>query len=178
MFDVDGVYLNNGIISGIYEGKYSMYTKDKGNFIDNFYSEKNIQSLYLISVSYKIPVWLSEESTDTWWMILDGKLSQTEKPGLSYISTSDRIYIGYRISKYEKSGRIYSIFHRTLGEKPPMDNVVSTNLSLLFGVKKILVNDSIPNKIYLKNHLIESFTEVSTEKGSNWTDQWRDLGLI
>lgn len=178
IFDIDGVYTKDGMIEGIYEGKYKMYSQDRGNFIDDFYSEKNIQSQCIQKMSHKIPVWISEESTNTWWVVKGSKIEKTEKNNLDYIDTSDRIYVGYRLSKFSNSNKIYSIFHRTLGEKPPRDNEITSGLSKLFGVKKILVNDTIPDRIYMKNYLMESFIEAPASSGSDWIDQWKELNLI
>ena len=66
LFDIDGVYVNKNNITGIYEGKYSMYSKDRGNFIDLFDSKSNIQARFLKTLSRSIPVWIKEESSDKW----------------------------------------------------------------------------------------------------------------
>ena len=177
LFDIDGVYANKNNITGIYEGKYSMYSKDRGNFIDLFDSESNIQARFLKTLSRSIPVWIKEESSDKWWIVENGRISQSPPNLLEFIDTSDRIYAGYRLSKY-KDGSIYSIFHRTMGIKPPKDDLISSSISSILECKKILVNDSIEGKMYFKNYGLESHLETSIKEGSDWTVQWKELGLI
>ena len=177
LFDIDGIYSDGISITGIYEGKYYMNTSDGRNFIESFDSSENIQAAFLKEISNKIPVWICEESTDKWWNVKNSVLSSSDKNRSEIIDSSDRIYIGYSLSKYGRRG-IYSIFHRTLGIKPPKDDLISSTISSILGCKKILVNDSIQGKIYFKDHSLESHLEAPIEEGSTWKDQWKELGLI
>lgn len=176
LFDIDGIYSNGKEVEGIYEGKYSMSSSDRGNFIESFGSPENIQSLFLIEFSYKIPVWISEESTDKWWKVSKGKIEASERKKSTHLDSSDRIYAGFRLSKFGP-GKIYSIFHRTIGEKPPSNDNETDYLRSIFNCEKILVNDSIDGKIYFKNKKKPEFFEGSLKEGSSWMEHWKNLGI-
>jgi len=177
LFDIDGVYISGNSVSGIYEGKYKMYSGDRGNFIDLFDDQSNIQARFLKTLSGKIPVWISEESTNKWWTVRNGNLEECEPNQDTFTDTSDRIYAGYRLSKFNGDS-IYSIFHRTLGEKPPKDDEITSGISQIFRTKKILVNDTVKDRIFFKNSSLSGFTEAPITEGSDWTLQWKELGII
>lgn len=177
LFDIDGIYLEDDKVKGIYEGKYSMYSRDKGDFIETFGNRDNVQSLFLNDLSQKIPVWISEESSNRWWNLNKGVLLKSFPPSLNLIDTSDRIYAGYKISKFSGTS-IYSIFHRTLGERPPKNDSESDMISKILECEKILVNDSIEGKIFFKNNEKKEFFEGSLEEGVSWMNQWKNLGII
>ncbi len=75
LFDVDGILLDNERNPKfIYEGKYKMESKGKGNFIDTFYQPSNRQAAFLRLISQRIGVYIHEETTDSLCFINDRTL--------------------------------------------------------------------------------------------------------
>lgn len=180
LFDVDAVFLSgSGDLFGLYEGKYKMDRIERGNFIDTFYEDNNIQSGFLRTISEKIPIWVHEEITNKWWDIEGEKLIECSIPRLDLRKTNDRIYIGYMMGYKGKKGRVYSIFHRTLGKRPPDDNGISDKLSDIFQCKKILVNDTHKkDHIYFKCVDADKIIETSLLEENDWKKYWKEMGIL
>lgn len=177
LFDVDGFLLDlNGDPKYIYEGKYKMESKDKGNFIETFFDRKNIQATFLRIVSHSIKVYICEESTNKWWELEDSELKQTTNPGLDLFKTENRIYLEDIITDRH---RVSNVFLRTEGEKPcslePFADYLVENLNVV----KVLVNDiHEKGKIYLKGPEKIGICEINENYEGDWYEEWENLELV
>jgi hypothetical protein len=180
LWDIDGFLLNDDREPfAIYEGKYKMESRDRGNFIDSFYSPRNLQASFLIKTSYFIPVWICEESTGNWWSLNEGILEKSYNPNRDLIKTENRVYVEEILSRASRDELFTGIFVRTEGEKFCEVETFGDFLSSSLKTKKILVNDVFEeNLVYFKNsdlviksHLDESFS-------GNWYQDWIDLDII
>lgn len=177
LWDIDGIFLGEkNQIKGIYEGKYKMESKDRGNFIETFYSGKNLQANFLQEISKKIPVWISEESTYKWWYLENGNLNTTENPRKDIINTQDRVYVEDILNTYE-SHKFSGIFYRTEGEKSSIQGLFSESLSSLLNCPLVLVNDVFKDEsIFIKHQ--NDVIEIHLKESESWVESWRDLSLV
>lgn len=177
LWDIDGLFLGEkNQIEGIYEGKYKMESKDRGNFIETFYSGKNLQANFLQEISKKIPVWISEESTYKWWYLENGNLNTAENPRKDIINTQDRIYVEDILNTYG-SHKFSGIFYRTEGEKSSIQGLFSESLSYLLNCPLVLVNDVFKDEsIFIKHQ--NDVIEIHLKESESWVESWRDLSLV
>lgn len=177
LWDIDGLFLGEkNQIEGIYEGKYKMESKDRGNFIETFYSGKNLQANFLQEISKKIPVWISEESTYKWWYLENGNLNTAENPRKDIINTQDRIYVEDILNTYG-SHKFSGIFYRTEGEKSSIQGLFSESLSYLLNCPLVLVNDVFKDEsIFIKHQ--NDVVEIHLKESESWVESWRDLSLV
>jgi hypothetical protein len=177
LWDIDGLFLGEkNQIEGIYEGKYKMESKDRGNFIETFYSGKNPQANFLQEISKKIPVWISEESTYKWWYLENGNLNTAENPRKDIINTQDRIYVEDILNTYG-SHKFSGIFYRTEGEKSSIQGLFSESLSYLLNCPLVLVNDVFKDEsIFIKHQ--NDVIEIHLKESESWVESWRDLSLV
>lgn len=173
LFDIDAILIDDeGELEYIYEGKYKMISKDKGDFIKTFYDPKNSQAFYLRFISEKIGVYIHEETTDKWWFLNDRILKESENPRKNKIKTANRIYIEDILSGYNQ--KLTGVFLRTEGEKPCSLLKYTEKISDLLKIPIILVNDVHKKDfIYFKNNQ----KIMSIECNSNWEKIWGDLGI-
>jgi|LakMenEpi03Aug12_release.lakeMendotaPanAssembly.Ray.scaffolds.fasta_scaffold94586_3 hypothetical protein len=177
LFDIDGFLLDDdGEPRYIYEGKFKMETKDRGNFIDSFDNPRNAQASFLKLLSEKTKVFICEESTDTWWRLQNGILEKSSNPKMDLYNTENRIYIEDILST---GHRISSVFLRTEGEKPCSMFPFAELLSNMLGTKLILVNDVFEsNKIHLKDPNRTVTCLVNEDYEGNWYEEWEILELV
>jgi hypothetical protein len=177
LFDIDGFLLDSsGDPLYIYEGKYKMDTKDRGNFIERFFDRKNVQATALRIISHKIKVYIYEESTKKWWELENSELKETLNPELDLFKTEDRIYIEDIITDRHS---ISSVFLRTEGEKPCSLESFADYLSDLLGAKKILVNDVQDEKtVYLKGPDGIVTCDINENYEGDWYEEWEKLELV
>lgn len=177
LWDIDGLHLNSlDEIESVYEGKFKMESKDRGNFIENFYSEKNLQAKFLRKISNTIPVWICEESTGRWWNLSCEILSESENPGKNIINTQDRIYVEDLLNRYEDS-KISGVFFRTEGDRNSLQEKLSESLSKVLDCPLILVNDVFKEEsIFIKGE--KGIQEIGVKESVNWLDAWKNLGLV
>lgn len=177
LFDIDGFLLDDsGNPCSIYEGKFKMDTKDNFNFIDDFFDRKNIQATYLRIVSYKIKVWICEESTNSWWELENSELKKSKNPNLDLFDTSDRIYVEDIIKDRHK---ISGVFIRTEGEKPCSMEPFADYVSEALNVQKILVNDiHEEGSIFFKNGDKTIKGEILESYSGDWNKEWEELDII
>ncbi len=174
LFDVDGILLNyDGDPEFIYEEKYKMYSKDKGDFIKTFYSHSNKQAEYLRHISQKIGVYIHESTTNKWWYVKDKILEETVNPNLDKVRTADRVYVQDIISGY--SHNFTGVFVRTEGEKPSEMELYGDFIADIIGVPKVLVNDVFESS-YI--HFKKENTEFKCEPGGEWKQKWDDIILV
>jgi hypothetical protein len=173
LFDIDGILIDEeGEMEFLYEGKYKITSKDKGDFIKNFYNPKNHQAFYLRLISEKIGVYIHEEITDKWWFLYDRTLEESKNPRKNKIKTENRIYIEDIVSGYNQ--RLTGIFLRTEGEKPCSLLEYTEKISGVLQIPVILVNDTHKkNRIFFKK--LDKI--VDTESSSSWEKIWGDLGI-
>lgn len=178
LFDIDGFLLDdNRDPKYIYEGKYKMDTKDRGNFIENFFDRKNVQATILRIISYRIGIYICEESTNKWWKVNDGELSETTNPNLDLFKTENRIYIEDVITDKHS----LFLFLRTEGEKPCSLEKFADYICESLGIKKILVNDVYENnKIYIKDTLLNKtvICNINENYEGDWYEEWENIELI
>lgn len=177
LWDIDGLFIGEkNQIEGIYEGKYKMESKDRGNFIESFYSGKNLQANFLQEISKKIPVWISEESTYKWWYLENGNLTPAENPRKDIINTQDRIYVEDILSTYG-SHKFSGVFYRTEGEKSSVQELFSESLSYLLNCPLVLINDVFNEEsIFIKHQ--NDVVEIPLKESESWIESWRDLSLV
>jgi hypothetical protein len=177
LFDIDGFLLDqNGDPKYIYEGKYKMETKDRGNFIEKFFDRKNVQATLLRIISHKIKVYICEESTNKWWELENSELKECPNPQLDLFKTENRIYVEDIITDRHS---ISSVFLRTEGEKPCSLDPFADYLSDMLETKKILVNDIHERgKIYLKDNDTTVTCELNEDYEGDWYEEWESLDLV
>lgn len=177
LFDIDGFLLDDsGNPCSIYEGKFKIDTKNNFNFIDNFFDRKNIQATYLRIVSYKIKVWICEESTNSWWELENSELKKSENPNLDLFDTSDRIYVEDIIKDRHK---ISGVFIRTEGEKPCSMETFADYVSEALNVQKILVNDiHEEGSIFFKNGDKTIKGKILESYSGDWNKEWEELDIV
>lgn len=177
LFDIDGFLLDeDGDPKYIYEGKYKMDSKDKGNFIDQFFDRKNVQATLLRIISHKISVYIQEESSNKWWIVENSELRETQNPHLDLFKTENRIYIEDIIKDRHC---ISSVFLRTEGEKPCHLEPFADYLCESLGTKKILVNDiHEKGKVHLKESEKIVVCELNEDFEGDWYEEWEKLDLI
>jgi hypothetical protein len=177
LWDVDGLYLSDfEKIESIYEGKFRMDSKDRGNFIETFYSGKNFQANFLQKISVLIPVWICEESTDKWWSLTNKNLRESSNPKKNIINTQDRIYVEDLLNGCD-DGKISGIFFRTEGDKNSPQEKLSSSLSEILNCPLILVNDVFKEgSIFIKGE--KGIEEIRLNESKNWIGSWKNLGLV
>lgn len=175
LWDIDGFFYSDDRIEGIYEGKYRMYSNDRGNFIETFNDERNLQANFLKYISNIVPVWICEESTQKWWNLKEGILSIGENPDLHLIKTENRIYVEESPKVMNKSNP-HCVFYRTEGEKPCSIEKYAEFISSSLNVNKIAVND-VHNEtnIYFKKD--EEVYSMDINE-SQWAGKWMEMNLI
>ena len=174
LFDIDGILLDNERNPKfIYEGKYKMVSKSKGDFIDTFYQPTNRQAAFLRIISEKIGVYIHEETTNSWWFVNDRTLEECENPNLDKINTADRIYVEDIVNGY--SHNLSGVFVRTEGEKPSEMEKYADLIADLISVPKVLVNDVFESDFI---HFKKENKQVKCESESIWNTAWKDLELI
>ena len=178
LWDIDGIFLGEkNQIEGIYEGKYKMESKDRGDFIKTFHSEKNLQANFLKEVSKIVPVWINEESTYKWWHLENGNLKEVENPCMDIMNTQDRIYVEDIITYPRESHKFSGVFYRTEGEKSSIQELFSESLSSLLNCPLVLVNDVFKDEsIYFKQ--ADNIVEMSIKESETWFGLWKDLSLV
>jgi len=177
LWDIDGLHLDDsGAIESVYEGKFKMESKDRGDFIKNFYSEKNLQAKFLQKISNTVPVWICEESTDRWWSLSLGILKESENPRKDIINTQDRIYVEDLLDRY-KGSKISGVFFRTEGDRNSLWEKLSESLSGILDCPLVLVNDVFREEsIFIKGE--NGIQEIGVKESVNWLDAWKILGLV
>ena len=177
LIDIDGFLLDeNSDPKYLYEGKYKMDYKNRGNFIDQFFDRKNVQATLLRIISHKIRVYIHEESTNKWWMVENSELTQTGNPNLDLFKTENRIYVEDIIKDRHS---ISSVFLRTEGEKPCSLEPFADYLCEVLGSKKVLVNDIYEKgKIYLKESENVVICNINEDYEGDWYEEWEKLDLI
>jgi len=173
LFDIDGILIDEeGEIEFLYEGKHKITSKDKGDFIKNFYNPKNRQAFYLRLISEKIGVYIHEEITDKWWFLDDRILKESKNPRRNKIKTENRIYIEDILTGYNQ--RLTGIFLRTEGEKPCSLLEYTEKISRVLQIPVILVNDTHKkNRVFFKK--LDKIVDI--ESSSDWEKIWEDLGI-
>jgi hypothetical protein len=177
LWDIDGLYIgDSGKIESIYEGKFKMDSKDRGNFIETFYSGKNSQANFLQKISDLIPVWICEESTNKWWSLTNKNLRESLDPKKNIINTQDRIYVENLLKDYD-GGKFSGIFFRTEGDKNSTQEKLSSSLSEILNCPLILVNDVFKEgSIFIKGE--KRIEEIILNEQKNWIPFWKNLGLV
>lgn len=178
LWDIDGLFLDEkSRIKGICERKYKMESKERGDFIKTFHSQKNLQANFLKEVSKIVPVWINEESTYKWWYLENKNLEETNNPEMDIMNTQDRIYVEDIIIDYTKSHKFSGVFCRTEGEKSSIQSTFSESLSSLLNCPLVLVNDVFKDEfIYLKQ--ADNIVEISIKESKTWIESWKDLDLV
>lgn len=180
LWDIDGFLLNDDRDPfAIYEGKYKMDSKDRGNFIDSFYDKKNLQASFLIKISKILPVWVCEESSRSWWSVSQGELSKAENPQSDIVRSENRVYVEEVLNYASFNTTLTGVFVRTEGEKfcelEPFGEFLASNLK----TQKILVNDVFEaNKIYFKKDELVVKSELDESFSGNWYQDWIDLEIL
>jgi len=174
LFDVDAILLDEERNPKfIYEGKYKIFSKDKGDFIETFYNPKNTQAFFLRNLSQKIGVYIHEERTNRWWFLNDRTLEQSEDPKLDKVKTENRIYIEDILNKFAQ--RISGVFIRTEGEKPSEMEQYGDFIAQIIDVPKVLVNDVFESD-YI--HFKTGDKMLKIEDQSDWKSLWEDMDLL
>lgn len=178
LFDVDGIFIRDGEIVGLYEEKYKIIDKIRGDFINTFYQDSNKQAGFLRFISKTIPIWIYEKSRRKWWIVRNEILSLSENPNIDLIKTENRIYISDSYKEIINSHKLIGIFLRTQGEKPCWLESYLDLLSSILNIKKILVNDVYNNKeIFFKCGDINS-KALLDKKYRGWHKNWVELGIV
>jgi hypothetical protein len=180
LWDIDGFLLDeNRDPCAIYEGKYKMLSKDRGDFIDSFYNPRNLQASFLIKLSHILPVWICEESSNLWWKVNNGKLEKTNNPNLDIINTENRVYVEDILNRTIGENSFTGVFVRTEGEKVCELDPFGAYLSFRLKVHKILVNDIFEdNTVYFKNNDVVVKSSLDESQSGNWYQDWIDLGIL
>jgi len=174
LFDVDGILLDSDLNPKfLYEEKYKMFSKDKGDFIKTFYSSSNAQASYLRYMSQKIGVYIHETTTNKWWYVDKGTLEETNNPNLDKAKTANRIYVQDIRSGY--THRISGVFIRTEGEKPSEMETYGDFIADLMCIPKVLVNDVFESDCI---HFKKENTEFKCESETEWKDKWDEAILL
>lgn len=178
LWDIDGIILNDeDEVIGIYEGKFSMVTKDRGNFIEKFNDKKNLQAGFLKKISNLFDVIIEEESTKKFWKVKKGEILEIESPSsLKILKTENIIYVEDILKNFGECNPS-AIFLRTKGKSPYEFDKYVDQLSKIIGIKKILINDVLKeNIIYFKGDGDIISKEIS--ENNNWYQSWKALGII
>jgi len=180
LWDIDGFLLDeNRDPFAIYEGKYKMYSKDRGDFIDSFYNSRNLQASFLIKISYILPVWICEESTNSWWTVINGILETLQNPNKDIVKTENRIYVEDILNRTVGGNSFTGVFVRTENEKICDLEPFGTYLSDMLRVNNILVNDIFEkNTVYFKNVNVIVKSGLDESFGGNWYQDWIDLQIL
>ena len=176
LWDIDGIFIDDdNNIEALYEGKYKMESKDRGDFIKTFHSQNNRQAGFLKTLSEIIDIWICEESTQKWWKLSHQALLKDENPNLQLIKTEDLIYIEDIING--KNHNLIAIFLRTENKKPSELSKYSEDLSKLFNIKEVLVNDVFKEDyIYFKHN--ENSANINLLENNKWIDTWKELLIL
>jgi hypothetical protein len=174
LFDVDGILLDSEMNPKfLYEEKYKMVSKDKGDFIKTFYSSSNAQASYLRYMSQSIVVYIHETTTNKWWYVDKGTLEETNNPNLDKVKTANRVYVQDIRSGY--SHRISGVFVRTEGEKPSEMEIYGDFIANIIGAPKVLVNDVFESSCI---HFKKENIEFKCESKDEWGEKWDEVILV
>lgn len=177
LWDIDGFFIDDkNEIVGIYEGKYKMESKDRGNFIKTFNIRSNIQAGFLKLLSDNMPIWICEESTQKWWSLDNRLLLESVNPNYHLIKTENRIYVEEELTGSYGRNNI-GVFLRTEGEKPcVLERYIEINV--FSGIKKILVNDIHEDNIIFFKTGDKTIKVSLNESDKTWNKAWTELGII
>lgn len=177
LWDIDGIYVDdNDNVVYIKESKYKFETKEKGNFLKNFFKPTNLQACYLRYTSEKIPVIIEEERSKRYWEVVNWEMNPSTEPQLRMIDTSNKIYIE-EIRENQRSNP-KNLFLRMGNDKENKHlEKYADQICDKLGLNKILVNDTLrDNKIFFKKNK-QVITTLLEEK-NDWTNEWNILDII
>jgi hypothetical protein len=184
MIDIDNVSVVNGSINAIVEDKFKFDSKFLGNPMT---ANGTWQRTKLVDICTTIgcDLLFHEISTGLIFKFVGNNppISVSSLDGYDLIETADRIYIEIRY------GRPKAVMFRTEGTK--VDNLtidpvftVALKLATLLNIRLYIVNDVIPDKIYIRKYypvLPKERTNtylIKPDSAESWREAYERMGLL
>ena len=182
MIDIDNISIVDDTINGIIEDKYKFDSKFLGNPISE-YGTWQRKKLIEICKTIGCDLLFHETSTDIIYKFEENRaVNIPSLSGYNLLYTSDRIYIEIRY------GRPKAVMFRTEGLKMSNLNtdtvfIAALKLTTSLNIKLYLVNDTIENKIYIKEYPtspkeVSDTYLINLSNPESWKEVYTKIGMF